>query len=357
MPVDAVCGDGVKEGAEECDVASIGCVECHVAKGFSCTETDCTTTCGDGIRAGDEQCEPPDGTTCDSSCQTATKSEACDMNGYWIVRQTSFSIDDVVNQVQTASNWYAYKLSQTGTGFQVERALACGIYVTGSATVSLDDAATRALLSLNPQDETSPRGPRRGTFAPSGDGCDFEMDRHYMVRGVDPSFLPANFLAKPDLATLPPLPYEDDPEHPTGAHLEGAVDTDGDGKPGLAFRLTGNASGVRNAAQRDWNEYYTDSSFQIPAQAIEFTAGTRFDNQENILVVSRCPLIGCGLLLAGSVPAIDLKHRVTFRYLGKSLDEPRVAAVFTAEPGASPDSDFATCANVRAALAHDPSKE
>jgi hypothetical protein len=152
----------------------------------------------------------------------------------------------------------------------------------------------------NPQDRDSPRGPRAGTFEETADGCTFALDRNYMVRGGEPSLLPAVFTTNPELSTLPPLPSESDPEDPTGESLEGAVDVDGDGRPGVAFRVSGNASGVRNVIQRDWNEYFTLDDRPIPQNAIEFVAGVRFDNQENVLAVSQCPLIGCGILLAGS---------------------------------------------------------
>ncbi len=69
-----VCGDGVVEGAEECD-------EGNIAASSLCTNTTdqgngtCTfTICGDGIIQApngvgfNEQCEPPSTTTCDALC-------------------------------------------------------------------------------------------------------------------------------------------------------------------------------------------------------------------------------------------------------------------------------------------------
>jgi hypothetical protein len=178
-----------------------------------------------------------------------------------------------------------------------------------------------------------------------------------MVRGGSPSLLPADFISKPALSTLPALPYEETPDKPTGAHLEGATDEDGDGDPGVLFRVSGNATGNRSVVQRDWNEYSTDPESVIPQNAIEFVARSTFDNQENILYVSQCPLVGCGLLLAGSRPAPNLKGRATFQYLGKRLDEPRVSRVVTAPLKTSVEQDLQTCANARVALPHDPSKQ
>jgi hypothetical protein len=157
---------------------------------------------------------------------------------------------------------------------------------------------------------------------------------------------------------MTPLPKEDNPEKPTGANLTGAVDTDGDGHPGVAFTISGNANGVRNVVQRDWNEYFTPDGATIPSQAIEFTAGVHFDNQENVLFVSRCPLVGCGILTAGSHPSTTLHDRVTFRYLGKSLTgDAGVTGVIVRELKQDDDADFQTCENARAALPHDPSKQ
>jgi hypothetical protein len=281
------------------------------------------------------------------------------MTGYWIARQTDFSIDDVLSQVQTSSNWYIFKIVQSGSTFEVETSIFCGLRVTGSATVDLTDPGARGLLWLNPhgRDVPAPRQARQGTFAPGGDGCAFTMDRHYIVRGGDPSLLPADFRAKPELSTLPPLPEVNDPQAPPPAMLPGAADEDADGVPGIKFQISGNATGARSVVQRDWNEYFSEPSGPIPENALEFRAVVRFDNQEKILAVSGCPLVGCGILLAGSRPAPSLPGRVVFRYLGKSLDEPRVQRIIGGPLKTNADTDLQTCAKARASLPHDPSKQ
>lgn len=357
LPVDSVCGDLKKTGTEQCDVASEGCVECRIVDGWTCTDQDCTSACGDSVAVGEEECDPPDGITCDSSCHAGVKSEACDMTGYWIIRETDFSIDTIVSQVQTSSNWYVVKLSQVGESFEVNRAINCGIRVTGSVTVELTAAGVRGLIHENPQDSDSPRGPRRGTFTPGGTGCAFALDRNYMVRGGDPSLLPADFTTNPDLSTLPPLPSESDPENPTMTDVALAVDTDGDGRPGVAFQISGNLTGVRNVVQRDWNEYFTLADRPIPTNAIELVAGVRFDNQENVLSVSDCPAESCSLLAAGSYPAMNLQDRVTFLYLGKDLTDPRVSRIIETELKTNVDGDLRTCENAYGALPHDASMQ
>ncbi len=355
----AVCGDLQKTEREECDVTSVGCVECRVAPGFSCSDESCAPVCGDNQVVAGEECDPPNGVTCDSECRSGAKAEACDATGYWIARQTDFSIDSVLSQVQTSTNWYVFEIVQTGSTFEVETSIFCGLRVTGSATVDLTEAGARGLLWLNPHggDVPPPRQARKGSFTPAGDGCAFAMDRQYIVRGGDPSLLPTDFVSKPELSTLPPLPRVDDPQKPPTMPFPGAADEDGDGVPGVKFQISGNASGARSVVQRDWNEYFSEPNAPVPANAIEFRSTVRFDNQESILAVSGCPLVGCGILLAGSRPAPSLPGRVVFRYLGKDLDEPRAARIIGGPLKVNADTDLQTCANARASLPHDPSKQ
>ncbi|HMJ13829.1 MAG TPA: DUF4215 domain-containing protein [Polyangiaceae bacterium] len=361
LPVGSECGNLTKEGVEECDLADTGgCVECRVVPGWQCNDASCSSVCGDGIAVGDEQCEPPNGTSCDSACRTGTKTEDCDMTGYWVVRETSFNIDHVISQVQTSSNWSVLALVQSGEVFHVDKAVSCGIQVSGTATVQLSDGGLRALVHANAQDTDAPppRAPRQGRFVATADGCSFSMDRYYVVRGAEEArFLPPDFNAKPELATLTPLPREEDPQNPTGEFTDGAQDTDGDDLPGLAWRISGTATGVRNVAQRDWYEYFTAPTTRIERRALEFVSDMAYANQESILHVSRCPPLGCGLLVAGSHPAGNLRHRAKFLYLGKELADPRVSRIVARELKQDIDADLQTCANARLALAHDPAKE
>lgn len=356
LPVTETCGDLLLDSGEECDLDSPGCDDCRVVPGFRCDEQTCEEVCGDERVVGTEECDPPDGLTCDSSCRAGEKTEACDLSGYWIARNKSFARDDVVNQVQTTSSWNLFVFSQTGDEVRVEKSLYCGLHVTGSATVDTSDKGVRSTLYASPQGAESPHQ-RTGTFARGGSGCEFTLARQYTVRGLEASFLPPDPSARPDLVTLPPLPYEEDPETPTGDHVTGAIDVDGDGILGLAYQITGNASGVRNVVQRDWDEFSTPEGYPIPTHALEFVARYDFDTQEEILHVTRCPVIGCGVILASGVPEPQLRNRATLRYLGPDLDTPRVREIVEGEPYDSAELDFRTCRNVRAALPHDPARE
>ncbi len=341
---EAVCGDGIIAPTEECDGTFDGCNACRVVPGWQCNGNDCHPLCGDGI-VGDGP-----------SCANARKAEACDMTGYWIARETTFARDTVLNDIQTTSAWYVYHASQSGDQFQIEESIWCGVHVTGSATVDPTAATFRGLLYRNDMGKSGKHGPRRGTFKAQGSGCAFAIDRFYNVRGLNDAQLPTDFLEKPDLSTLSPMPEEPDPLNPTGQNLGGTDDPDQDGLPGAGYRITGIASGIRSAAQRDLAEYATKPGGEVAANAVLFSAPGFFDLQETILRVSDCGL-SCGLVAARAFVAKDRTPRTTLRFLGRTLDGPTAKAIIKGPLRADPSTDLATCAIVRTALPHDPSKQ
>ena len=86
-----VCGDGVREGSETCDIGfrvgqnNTGCsAACQVAVGFSCSyDADvgadvCEAGCGDSIKAGAEECDGSSG--CSDACRVLP-GWTCDANG------------------------------------------------------------------------------------------------------------------------------------------------------------------------------------------------------------------------------------------------------------------------------------
>lgn len=352
------CGNEKLEPGEDCDVDSPGCKKCREVSGWRCRDNVCKEFCGDGKIVGEEQCDPPDGASCDTSCRKAAfKEEACDMGGHWIVHQTDYSVANVGTKgIQTSSNWYYFEIEQTGEAWKVVKALNCGIIVTGSVNVKLSDASAKGLMYLNPQDTTNPAGGRIGEMREEGDGCYFTASRHYFVRGGKPSLLPTDFRAEPELSALPPLPVSSDVYDATKIDKPDlADDTDKDGSPGVAYEVSGLASGVRSVVQRDWNEYATDDSFTIAKNASEFKVRSDFRNQENIVFLKCGSGAKCPLLEAGSQPALDRPGSAVFRYLGKSFDDPRVQEIITAPAGSNADADFEVCKRIQAALPHDSS--
>ncbi len=347
------CGDGLVFGDEQCDNDEAGCANCKIVTGWLCEDNRCYEDCGDKLIVGEEQCDPPDGLSCDQSCRGAVKQEACDMTGYWIARQTDFSRDSVLGQLQVSSTWYVYLFEQDASGaFEVKESLNCGIEASGSAKVRPIPGGFEWLLYSDPFDGSTRHGVRRGSFVEDGDEqCSFAMDRWYVGRGIDDSLLPDDYSAKPALADLAPLPFEEDPLNPTGENLEGSIDVDGDGYPGFAWQISGNFAGLRHVVARDWNEYSTVPELAIPAFAVEFTTRAAFNTEEVLLAVNQCEP-ACALFQAGSAPALDQEARATFRHLGKTLTETRVAAVITGRPRDDLTADMTTCANVREALPH-----
>lgn len=336
----AECGNGIVEPGEECDVASPGCVACQLAPMWTCTPEGCSTTCGDGVVGDGDACSSP------------KREAACDMTGYWAARQSTYLREPVLGGLQISSNWFFFRLEQEGDGFQVEEALDCGILVSGAATVRYTSESLRSILYASRMDGDEARPARRGTSRAVPGGCAVSLDRWYAVRGLSDAFLPPDFLEEPELSSLRPLPVVTDPTK-TPAHVEGAIDPDGDGIPGLAFQIEGLASGIRNSAQRDWKEFATPEGASVPASAISFSIPGAFDLEESVLGVSECRS-ACGLLASVARVADDIAPRITFSYIGRDLDGARVQKVARNAPRASLEDDLATCANIRLLLPHDP---
>jgi hypothetical protein len=343
-----ICGDGIVGPTEACDNPSAGCSGCQVTPGWVCQDNTCWYPCGDGISG--------DGT----QCMNATKDLACDMTGWWIARENDAVRDDVVSAPQTASTWYLYRFSQTNGAFQVEQALHCGFHVTGSATV---DCTPGTLLGLLYRNDPSVNGQhvRTGTFQMQDGGvCTWTFSRFYRIRGGTTVLVPTDFSTKPALADLVPLPYEDNPLQPTGAHLDNQEDTDGDGFPGASFQITGLATGIRESTQRDFKEYNPSGTETVPQNSISFTVHGNYDLQESVLSAQDCGYISpmepglCPFIIEGSHIDPTLIPRITMQYLGSDLASPRVAAVVVNNPGDNSTLDLETCANVRTALPHDP---
>lgn len=336
------CGNGVVESGEQCDVESPGCVRCGVVPGWTCTSSECAMTCGDGVVGTGAACADPQRDT------------ECDLTGYWAVRETDYTRDTVVGALQTSSTWQLYHLQQTGDAFEVIEQIECGVHVTGSVTVDETGGTLRSLIYRNRMDAQSPHGARKGTSKPVAGGCAFTFDRWYKVRGVsETTFLPADFAARPALGDLAALPSVPDPVKANSFPPE-AEDWDGDLVPGVAYRLSGFANGVRNTVQRDWREFATFVGKPVPARALVFTVPGTFDLQEKVLSATQCGGL-CSLVAALANPARDVVARMTLSFIGKSFDGKRVSSILAGVPRRSVDDDLATCARVRQLLPHDTS--
>lgn len=335
-PETSTCGNGVLEPGEACDVASPGCASCQVVPTWTCDATTCTRACGDGIG----------GASCDR------RDDACDMTGYWAVRETSYSRDAILNGLQTSSEWSLVHLTQSGDGFVVAESLDCGIHVTGSVTVDMAPASVRAQIHRNRMDAASPHAARHGISRATASGCALALDRWYYAYGIVESLLPADFSAKPSLASLPPMPHVDDPVNDT-TFPNGADDPDGDGIPGAAFEVSGIVGGVRNLAEREWREYATPAGSDAPTHALTLAFPGAWDVQDSVLRVTQCGN-GCALLTSAAHAAADQTPRITMTFIGKTLGSAGVSAVVAGPLRANLDDDLTTCAKVRALLPHAP---
>jgi len=337
--ITATCGNGRVEPGEGCDVESPGCVACAVAPTWTCTGAGCAVTCGDGVVS--------DG----ASCSAPKRDTACTMTGYWAARQSAYLRETILGGVQVSSNWFFFRFEQDGDRFRTTEALDCGILVTGNATVRYTPASLRAIIHDSGMAGTPAHPARGGVARATNGGCDVSFDRWYAVRGAAESLLPVDFMARPELSSLPKLPTVQDPAV-LGPTPEGALDADGDGAPGLAFAIEGIAAGVRNSAQRDWKEFALPAGASVPASALTLDLPGTFDLQESVLRVTECGS-ACGLISSVARPAQDLPPRMTFAYVGQAIGGPRVSQVANRAPGTDLDDDLATCANVRLLLPHD----
>ena len=253
----------------------------------------------------------------------------CDFNGIWIAKQ--MTVSEALSLPQTSNNWYYLELKQTGTAVEVTKHFDCGIEVQGSATVTTSRATIVGSLPHNIQTG------RKITVMKQGASCSLDAARFWSIRGADETrFLPNETRDSADsvsqVSKTKPLP--------TTGMPDGAVDIEDDGKPGIAFQLTGVISGTRNSVQRDWSRWFTEPGYEIAAST-NWTSDLKiradFDNEESVLDPTS------GLLVSTSAPKAGAKHAIELRFLGRDASDPRVSAVVKG-------SDIDTCYAIQDAL-------
>ncbi len=352
----SVCGNGVLDPGEQCDVQSEGCVGCRIAPEWTCPDNVCTPNCDD-----------PEVVSTGFGC---SRRATCNMTGYWAVRETDYTVAASTDQKST--QWYLYKIEQDASSsrYKITQALDCGIHVSSAAaTVDYTPATEEYLIYRSGIDE-APHGPRQGTAAAGPDGCTVSLDRFYFVRGCTTDYLPKDFSKEPPLASLPPLPTlpsGTDPAYNT-KFPPGAVSTDGvedGGKtyPGGGFQIGGRiVQGIRHSAQRDYKGYASSSPVAVSALSFTIPGATKpgpmpsYDLQESVLSVTNCNQLVCGLLALLSTPTDNPSPTVTFSFIGSSLTSTRAASVIVGPPKTgSLATDLATCANIELVLPHDGS--
>lgn len=253
----------------------------------------------------------------------------CDFNGVWAAQQ--LTVSQALELAQTSNNWYLLEIKQTGDDVVVSNSFDCGIEVRGSATVTLTKATLQGELPHNHQDG------RKGTLKKVDGKCVLDVERFWSIRGADEMrFLPGNvrnsMMNIVDVAKALPLP--------TTTMTDGAIDTEGDGKLGIAFQAMGIISGTRNSVQRDWTRWFTGSGFEIMPSADwskDITAAADFDNEESVIDATS------DLLRSPSSPKTGAKHQIRLRFLGRDRSDARAMAMIKS-------NDVDTCYAIQDAL-------
>jgi len=217
----------------------------------------------DGVNGDDDGSDHPDAGDAPDAEGGDTP---CDMSGRWVAEQHVTSV--ALSADQNTTTWYYYEITQTGDAFTITKSLNCGLVVDGTTTVGIDDATLAALAG------TENAGPgRQGTFALSGDHCEFQLDRSYNLRGANKN----TFLLAVWQVGDPPKPLSDFPALPSAP--PGMEDWDGDNMDGITLR---SSLGNRYVCQRDWNEH----SGTAPMFASQFGGDgvitVQWDSQEGI---------------------------------------------------------------------------
>lgn len=190
----------------------------------------------------------------------------CDMSGVWIAEQHTVSVALATDQLTT--NWYYYRIEQTGDRFTIVDAMNCGFVVDGTTTVTLGDATLEALAR---QEMAGPN--RQGNYVENGDRCEFSLDRSYNIRGANKAqYLTDHWnVGDPDkaLTTFPALP----------SAPPGMEDWDGDDMDGITLT---SGLGPRYVAQRDWNQHSGTTDTFASQFGGEGVIVVQWDSQEGI---------------------------------------------------------------------------
>jgi hypothetical protein len=259
----------------------------------------------------------------------AAQDPDCDLTGIWIARQ--ITVNEAIGVQAFSNNWYYLEFKQSGTTAEVTKHFDCGIQIVGAVTVILPRPALEAQLTRNQQ------AGRKLSVSKEGSSCRVESKRFWSIRGAEEARylhdgVRDSEVSIRELAVSLPLPTKENPE--------GALDTDGDGKLGIAFEISGLLSGTRNSVQRDWTRWYTEPGYEFPAGmdwTDDLTIRADFDNEESVLDPAQ------GLLTSGSTPSGTAKHTIDLRFLGRDGSDPRVAALIK-------DNQVDTCYAVQDAL-------
>jgi hypothetical protein len=242
----------------------------------------------------------------------------CDLNGRWLVSQRV--VATAIGQDQASHNWFYYEIKQDGDDVTVTKGLHCGYEVKKLSALAVNVNSEVAWPSL--LKNCSSTG-RKGKVVVSGDQCQIDFVKEYVVRGatvaayLDPS---------------KPMPTKD---QAASGSTPGHEDWEPDTHPGITLTITGTASGKLYVAQRDWTQY----SGKVAKNAVKWMVPITWNNEQVPLGRD-----GSSLLEQSSVPKSDASaHFVWFHKLsdGQAVgsDTEICAAVRTLKGTLVPEAD------------------
>ena len=163
----------------------------------------------------------------------------CDLNGRWLIAQRVLAT--AVGQEQAAFSWFYYQIHQEGAALTVQKGLHCGFEVVKKTSLAASVDSSGAWPALLERLRSTGR---KGRFVKEDAGCRLHLEKEYVVRGASlPHYLDPTR----------PLP---DRSQPATGDAPGWEDWDGDGQPGLSYRVRSSlANGTLYVCQREWTEY------------------------------------------------------------------------------------------------------
>ncbi|MET0283839.1 MAG: hypothetical protein ABW352_05195 [Polyangiales bacterium] len=242
---------------------------------------------------------------------------ACDLNGYWAVKQVLINDAGIAGSQRTAQ-WFYVALSQQGEEVTMVEHHDCGQLTRGDTQVVVPVDTLRVLVSKNSWKGRSARIEREG------DACAVRFERAWTVRGADPAeYLPAGVFASGGLSAQAAMPL------PNVFDTEGAEDWNGAtlSRLGFALSISGATSGTRWMTQRLYSEWFSDDAHAVPAtvERDSLVLAARFDSEMNVLSAS--PSNGLLQTLVPTPDGSNVENHVELKFLGVTEDDPRGASV------------------------------
>ncbi len=193
----------------------------------------------------------------------------CDLGGRWLMTErTLLSSLGIKSKIY---NWYYVELQQNAGKLMFSRSLSCGASVVGTPPFVINSSDEQAWPSylVHPSYEG-----RTGNSTMSATGCNVTFDRAVTIRG-------ATFATYRD----PSVPLPTLEQHATDT-TPGWEDWDGDGKPGVTYRISGTATGAVYVATR----VSTRADGAIAADAASFWLALTWDTERSTLGTEGSPL-------------------------------------------------------------------